>query len=282
MPRKYQNGKLFSRKDVARPYYYVQVTVPVIGADGKRKKTRKKVRIGFCDEITKKQAMEARAKVLEKVNAPRMLAQSDLRFADVAQRFIDVRVPQLGAAVQQRYPSQIENHLLPAFRDLKLREIGRPEIEEWLNDKRKAGLAPWTLTGLKGVMSAIFTTAKAWRVYEGENPCGGIRVKKGLVREKRKLTGEQLLEIMTALAERERFIVQILFGLGLRISECLGLKWCDFDLEAGTVSIKRRWYRGDNQRRRREQERGEYAQATVGAIPHRRVHAALSRGAQER
>jgi len=128
---------------------------------------------------------------------------------------------------------------------LKLREIGRPEIEEWLNDKRKAGLASWTLTGLKGVMSSIFTMAKAWRMYEGDNPCEGIRVKKGLVREKRKLTGEQLMEIMMALAERERFIVQILFGLGLRISECLGLKWCDLDLDAGSVSIRRRWYRGD-------------------------------------
>ena len=134
---------------------------------------------------------------------------------------------------------------MPTFRDLKLREIGRPEIEEWLNDKRKAGLASWTLTGLKGVMSAIFTMAKAWRMYEGDNPCEGIRVKKGLVREKRKLTGEQLMEIMMALAERERFIVQILFGLGLRISECLGLKWCDLDLDAGSVSIRRRWYRGD-------------------------------------
>ena len=25
----------------------------------------------------------------------------------------------------------------------------------------------------------------------------------------------------------------------------MGLKWCDLDLEAGTVSITRRWYRGD-------------------------------------
>jgi len=51
MPRNYQNGKLLKRTDVARPYYYVQVTAPIIGSEGKRKKGRKKERLGFCDEI---------------------------------------------------------------------------------------------------------------------------------------------------------------------------------------------------------------------------------------
>jgi integrase len=39
--------------------------------------------------------------------------------------------------------------------------------------------------------------------------------------------------------------VLILFGLGLRISEALGLRWDDLDFDAATISIKRRWYRGD-------------------------------------
>jgi integrase len=124
-------------------------------------------------------------------------------------------------------------------------EIDRPAVEEWLLAKKQAGLAPWTLTGLKGVLSAIFTTAKSWRSYEGDNPCAGIRLRKGNVREKRKLTGEQLTLILATLHERERFIVQILFGLGLRISECLGLKWIDVDHEGGVLRVRRRWYRGD-------------------------------------
>jgi integrase len=42
-----------------------------------------------------------------------------------------------------------------------------------------------------------------------------------------------------------KFIVLLQFGLGLRISETLGLKWRDIDLDAGTATIRRRWYRGD-------------------------------------
>ncbi len=156
MPRKYQNAKLEVRKDVARPYFFVRVTVPRIDGNGTRKVKREARPIGFIDEITKPQAMKLRAALLEAVNAPRMLAQSQMLFRDVAKRFMDVYVPQLGVAVQQRYPSQIKNHLLPAFGNLKMHEIDRPGVEEWLLAKKQAGLAPWTITGLKGVLSAIF------------------------------------------------------------------------------------------------------------------------------
>lgn len=243
MPRRYQNGTLEVRSDVARPYWYVRVSLPRINGDGERISHREAKAIGFCDEVNRKQAMKLRAELLERINSPRMMAQSQMSFGDVAKRFVEVRVPQLGVAVQSRYPSQIEKHLLPAFGTLKMRDIDRPSIEAWLISKKAAGLSPWTCTGLKGVLSAIFSTAKAWKIWEGDNPCEGIRVKKGNVREKRKLTAIQLVSILAALGERERFIVQLLFGLGLRISEALGLKWSD--IEGEVLCIKRRWYRGD-------------------------------------
>ena len=245
MPRKYQNGKLEIRKDVARPYYFVRVTRPTIRAGGLRSKRRVAEALGFVDQITKKRAMELRAKLLEEVNAHRMAAQSQMIFRDVATRFIDVRVPQLGVAVQGRYPSQINVHLIPAFGDLKLGDIDRPMVEQWLHSKERAEYSQWTVKGLKGVLSAIFTTAKAWRLWDGVNPCEGIRIKNGVAREKRLLTTEQLRTVIAALDERERFLVRLLFGLGLRVSEGLGLKWCDLDLDAGIVAIRRRWYRGD-------------------------------------
>jgi integrase len=32
--------------------------------------------------------------------------------------------------------------------------------------------------------------------------------------------------------------------IGLRISEIMGLCWSDIDLEAATLTVERRWYRG--------------------------------------
>lgn len=187
MPRKYQNPKLEIRRDVMRPYYFIRVTVPRITEGGR--KTKREARIlGFVDEISLKQVKHLRAEVLEVVNACRALVQSQIRFKDMARRFLDVRVPQLGFATQNKYRTQIENRPLPAFGDLRMCDIDRPAVEAFLTEKEQAGLGWWSRIDLTGVLSGIFTTAKSWKLWEGENPTEGVRIgKKRLVREKRLL-----------------------------------------------------------------------------------------------
>jgi hypothetical protein len=88
--------------------------------------------LGFVDEIT--------AKALELVNA-------QIRFKDVAQRFADVRIPQLGVATQAQYRSQIDNHLVPAFGEQKLFEIDRSAVEQFLTVKTET-LGWWARNNL--------------------------------------------------------------------------------------------------------------------------------------
>jgi integrase len=245
MPRKYQNPKLEERHDAARPFYFIRVSVPNITAGGRILKREKRT-LGYIDEISKKEALKRRAEVLEVVNAGRVLLQSQIRFKDLAKRFLDVRVPQLGIAAQKKYKTQITLHIVPAFGDLRLCDIDRPAVEEWLNQKEQAGLGWWSRIDLKGILSAIFTTAKVWKLWEGDNPTEGVRVgRKKLVREKRLLTVEELQRLLAALTDRPKFIVHIMFGLGLRISEVLGLRWSDINLDEQTIEVQRRWYRGD-------------------------------------
>jgi len=176
-----------------------------------------------------------------------VLARSQIRFKDVARRFLDIRVPQLGVATQDKYRTQIENHILPAFGEFRMCDIDRPAVEAWLNAKAEAGLGWWSRIDLKGILSAIFSTAADWKLWTGgDNPTKGVRIgKKRLVREKRLLSADELRTILAAVDDRARFIILILFGLGLRISEALGLKWADVNFERGAISVRRRWYRGD-------------------------------------
>lgn len=245
MPKKYQSGKLEIRADVLRPYYFVRATLVQIGADSVRRKVRKEHKLGFVGEISVKRAKELRAAVLETVNAGRFVAQAQVRFNDLAKRYIATRLPLLGVATQAQYKCQIENHLLPAFGELKLHEIDRPAVEEFLAAKSET-LGWWARNNLRSIISAIFKAAKDWRMWEGESPSMGVRIgKKKFAREKKLLTVEQLRTLLGSLPDRLKFIVLLQFGLGLRISETLGLRWSDFDLEACTVTIRRRWYRGD-------------------------------------
>ena len=244
MPRRYQNPKLEVRRDVARPFYFIRVTVPKITSEGRRRKRDVRV-LGYLDEISSKEALKRRAVELDAVNAGRIVVQAQIRFGDLARRFVDLRVPQLGVATQAKYRIQIENHILPAFGEMQLFEIDRVHVEEWLNAKAET-LGWWSRVDLKGILSAMFTAAKDWRLWDGDNPTKGVRIgRKRLVREKRLLTVEDLRRLLAALPERPKFIVLISFGLGLRISEVLGLRWSDVDFDARTVSVRRRWYRGD-------------------------------------
>jgi integrase len=246
MPKKYQNGKLEVRKDVARPYYFVRASVVRIDkVTGERRKVREEHKLGFVDEMGRKRAMQLRAEVLETINAGRFVVQSQIRFRDLTKRFVEVRLGQLGVATQAQYRSQIDNHLLPAFGERKLCEIDRQAIEEFLTAKAES-LGWWARNNLRSILSAIFTSAKDWKLWDGENPTRGVRIgKKKFVREKRLLSVEQMRALLAALPDRLRFLVLIQFGLGLRISETLGLRWRDIDFDGARMAIRRRWYRGD-------------------------------------
>lgn len=242
MPRRFQSGKLLVRGK--RPYWYVKITVPVITADGPKKVREEKI-LGFCDEMKRKEAEKKRSEILEAVNSHKVMASANVKFSELAERYRKAEIPLLGAGARGRYESTIKVHLLPAFADLRLSQIDTLTIQEWLNTKDKYSW--WSRQGMNGVMGAMFEAAKRWHLVDKDtNPTDGVRLgKKKLVREKRKLTIPQLQAILAAVQERERFIITILFALGLRISECLGLKWQDIDWEKGLVSIERRWYRGD-------------------------------------
>lgn len=246
MPRKYQSGKLEVRRDVARPYYFVRATVPRIdSATGKPKKVRPEHRLGFLDEMSAAEAEAARVRFLESVNAGRFITQSNVRFRDLAARYTTLRLPLMGVATRAQYTLQIENHLVPYFGEKKLAEIDKQAIEMFLAAKIEK-LGWWARRSKRTVFSGMFAAAKDWKLYEGDNPATGIRLgRKTAVREKRLLTVEQLRLLLAALSDRPKFIVLIIFGCGLSISETLGLKWSDIDFENAVLSIRRRWYRGD-------------------------------------
>lgn len=246
MPKKYQNPTLETRDDVKRPYYFIRVSLPRVGKDGVRKKFREEKRLGFVDEITHKKAMEIRGEVLKVVNAGRFVVQSEIRFKDLVARFITSRLPIYEVPTQLQYRSQIDNHLLPAFGELKLTEIDRQSVEQLLVVKKGAGLGYWARKNIRTVLSAVYGAARDWKLWEGEKPTHGAKVgKKSFVREKKLLNVEQFRRLLAELPDHLRFLVLILFGLGLRISEALALKWKDIDFDAQVVHVRRRWYRGD-------------------------------------
>jgi integrase len=242
MPKKYQNPKLEKRTDVATPFWFIRVRVQ----DPSKKKARTPLKLGFVHEMNLKEAMRKRGEILHTVNAGLLISQAQVRFRELVEQFKSARIPLLGTAASARYVSCIDRHILPAFGERMLMDIDRPMVEAWLAGKEKDGLSWWSRQGLKGVLGAIFAAAKEWSLWTGDAPTTGVKLgRKRLTREKRLVTSDQFRAILLLLREETRFMILIAALVGLRISEVLGLQWRDIDLDAETLTVSRRWYRGD-------------------------------------
>ncbi len=85
-------------------------------------------------------------------------------------------------------------------------------------------------------------------MWNGDNPCIGVDVgRKKVKREKKLLTGDEICgacspRSMIRCGRSFDWRSVPLFG---NISEILGLKWDDFDFANGTVTVSRRWHRGN-------------------------------------
>lgn len=278
MPRqRWQDPKIQTRVDVSRPFYFVRPFVPVVTPGGIVRK-QKSIPLGFCDETSKRQAQAKKQEVMATVNAGKFVVECQIPFRDLARKYLDARLPQLGAATQAKYRHHIENHLTPDLGNLRLCDIDPATVEAWLAEKAKPkpnpdkpgeelpGLSWWTRADLKNILSAIFTAAAEWKLWRGDNPC--TRVKLGRrrdVREKRILKPQDFLRLLMVLPEHVRFMVLIACLIGLRISEVLGLRWSDVELEKGTLTVAQRWHRGDldepkSSRSRRTRQLGALAE----------------------
>lgn len=242
MPRKYQNPKLEIRSDVKRPYYFIRVTIP--GIEGTRRRVAKI--LGFCDQMTRKDAQKTRAEVLDVVNAGRLFTQARMKFRDLAKQYKAARLPQFGSGTQQWQLSLIDNHLIPAFGEFQIIDIDKPAVEAFLMGKGTDGLSWWTRKALRSVLGSMFGAAKDWNLWSGDSPTIGVRIgRKKEVREKRLLNADQVKMILAAVSEDTRLMILTALLLGLRISEVCGLQWGDIDFTSGTLTVRRRWYRGD-------------------------------------
>lgn len=277
--QRYQDPKIQTRVDVKKPFYFIRPYVPQLTAGGVERK-KHSIPLGYCDDISMREAKSRKQQIMATINAGKFVIQSQIPFREVCQRFLDSYVPTLGSAARERYPLQIQNHILPVFADLKLCDINTPMIEQWLREKSEPheskrlkdgkeitvnspGLSWWTLSDLRGILSGIFTRAQEWKLWEGRNPCEGAKIgKKKAKRSKQIPVGEDLLKFLAALpntrlisADGARLIVITSCVSGLRISEVLALKPADIKAGLETLRVERRWRRGDEDEPKSEASR---------------------------
>ena len=252
MRPRFQDPAIVKRIGVPRPYWYMRAFVPVYTAAAGLVRERKTFRLGFCDETTLSAAKAEKQRLLAGVNSGTSIARAQIDMAAVCGKFLDAYVPTVAAATRDKYHNAVERHIRPDLGRMRMCDIDGPAVQAWLNRKEAEGLGWHYRKDLRATLSNVFERAREWKIFEGDNPTAGVKVRGQAKRVKRIPKAEQLQEFLLAIrdsaimpASAARLIVMVAVVGGLRVSEVLGLRVDDLDYEAQSVRIDERWRRGE-------------------------------------
>jgi integrase/recombinase XerD len=131
---------------------------------------------------------------------------------------------------------------LAAFADGRVDDVSPEELERWLARMRADGLAPSTLARRAAAVRAYFRHQVLIGARE-DNPAAQVALPRRPRRVPRTLSpgeAERLIDAaagVTPRALRDRALVELLYGAGLRVSEALELSRASVDLDARLVRV---------------------------------------------
>ena len=241
----YQDGCLFIRGK-KRKMWVARWRENVIQPDGVVQRVLRSAVLGPVSEFAgRREARVLLQSHLASLNSGQRQAEGTMPFAVfVTEHFEPAVLPTLKYATQEIYSLLLRKHLLPRFRDSRLCDITRAEIQQFLIAKLKNGYAWETTHHLRSLLSKVIGTAVDWN-YLSDNPVHGVRMpERSLKRPHRFLSLDEVWRLIAASDEPVRTIVLLAVMTGLRIGEILALRWGRINFAAGTVRVEETCYKG--------------------------------------
>lgn len=154
----------------------------------------------------------------------------------------------------EEYSGILDNHILSAFKDVKIDQITRGAIRDFLLSKIKTGLSRSRVNLIKDVLSGVLGYALDEELIQA-NPTLGItkRLWPKSMRKKNKVSDEDVfnreeLELLhdtckSLVPEYSAFFIMAA-KTGMRLGELLALRWNDVDFNSNFLWIRRSYRRG--------------------------------------
>lgn len=164
--------------------------------------------------------------------------------------FVEVYFNDKGTRLKERSimtkRTLIETKILPYFGEKPMNEITAVDIIKWQNMLMNQEYSPTYLRMIQNQLTALFNHAE--RFYDlRDNPCKKVdKMGRSNARELNFWTKDEyevFIKGFGAEDEMYRIIFQMLFWLGCRIGEVLALTASDIDLENGTISVSKTYFR---------------------------------------
>lgn len=165
--------------------------------------------------------------------------RDDMPFYQCAEEWYDLKKePFIAESSQVYYRSAFTKHILPAFGLRHLRAIRANELQAFINIMM--GTSKSKITLMIGILRNVFGSAFAEGIIPRDPTIGLVRPKARRKDERRALAPFETKNVLLMIDRHEHgLLLAILYYLGLRCGEALGLKWGDFDRADNLVHIQR-------------------------------------------
>lgn len=165
--------------------------------------------------------------------------RSDLPFHEYATEWYKLRKePFISDASRSAYKTALTKHILPVFGLRHLRAITSAELQAFINSF--AGSSKSQITVMVGIIKAVMQGAYAEGLIEHDPSVALIRPRAKKKNERRALTKKETRNVLATIERHpDGLLLAVLYYLGLRRGEVLGLRWEDFDFEENMVHIQR-------------------------------------------
>lgn len=165
--------------------------------------------------------------------------RNDMLFCEYGKEWYRLKKePFISASSKKSYMCCFTKHILPVFGLRHLRAISAQELQAFVNGY--GGRSKSLITMIIGILKAIFSGAFSEGIIRFDPSAALVRPKAKKKVKRRALTKEETRRVLQTIETHEDgLFLAILYYLGVRRGEALGLRWSDFDFEECIVHIQR-------------------------------------------
>jgi integrase len=153
-----------------------------------------------------------------------------------------------GNVVIETYQYHINNLIVPRWENVIAEEMKPLAIRNWLYDLHDDGDYHWeTCSKAAGIMSLAFDFVDHNEIYSIRNPMGKVTIPASEEEhpEIRLLSPDEVFSLIERLPNPIKIAVLLVAATGVRISECLGLRWRHVLWDENRISIEQVFRRGE-------------------------------------
>jgi len=139
----------------------------------------------------------------------------------------------------ETYRSVVRRHMLPVFGEVKMSKMGQIHARRMVSTMQANGKSATTIRHASGILSAAMRCAIEAGLIR-DNPADGLKLPRRKKTQFEIIDREQIPAFIAA-AQNTMYTNELTLMLytGLRVGEVRGLRWDDFDVDAGTLNVQR-------------------------------------------